>query len=148
MTKVFLILTVAVAATGSGLNAQEFNEASVGRSGGRATPAAQQAVTSPVSRGDDEKAIKALLDTFIQAFNARNADATAATYTETAVVVDERGQRVEGRAAVRDQYAASFADNPGSTIGIQVELAPFPRPGDGTRGGPHDDHADRGRRRT
>ena len=110
-----------------------------GRAGGRD-------ISQAVDRGDDEKAIKARSRwSFVhKAFNAGNAEATAATYTETAVVVDERGERLEGRAAIRDQYAASFADNPGSTIAIQVRLAPFPRPGDGPRGGPHDDHAGRG----
>jgi uncharacterized protein (TIGR02246 family) len=120
MKKVFLILMVAMAATGSGLTAQESTTRAP------ADPAAaQEAVTPPLGRGDDEKAIKSLLDAFVKAFNAGNAEATAATYTETAVVVDEQGQRVEGRAAVRDQYAASFADNPGSTIAIQVDSLRF-----------------------
>ncbi len=82
-------------------------------------------MASPVGRADDEKAIQALLDTFVKAFNAGNAEAAAATYTDTAVVVDERGGQIEGRAAVRDQYAASFADNPGTTIAIQVDSLRF-----------------------
>ena len=125
MKKVFLILMVAIGATGSGLNAQESTNRAPADPAAAQTPAAQAAVTPPIGRGDDEQAIKALLDTFVKAFNAGNAEATAATYTETAVVVDERGERVEGRAAVRDQYAASFADNPGSTIAIQVDSLRF-----------------------
>ncbi len=89
-------------------------------------PAAQpEGVAPPVARGDDEKAIKALLDTFIRAFNAGDAAAAAATYSDTAVVVDETGERLEGRAALRSKYAASFADNPGSKITIHVDALRF-----------------------
>ena len=116
MKKVFLILMVAIVATGQGVNAQESTKRCA------ADPAA---VTSPLGRGDDKRAIQALLDKFVKAFNAANAEATAATYAETAIVVDERGERIEGRAAVRDQYAASFADNPRSTIAIQVDALRF-----------------------
>jgi uncharacterized protein (TIGR02246 family) len=116
MKKVFLILAVAIGATSPGLIAQESTQRA---------PTDPAAVTPPVGRGDDEQAIKSLLDTFVKAFNAGNADAAAATYTETAIVVDERGERVEGRAAVREQYAAAFADNPGSTIALQVDALRF-----------------------
>ena len=71
------------------------------------------------------EAIKALVDAFTKAFNAGDAKAVAATYTETALVVDERGGRVEGRGAIRDQYAASFADSPGSKIAIRVDSLRF-----------------------
>ncbi len=70
---------------------------------------------------DDERAIRTLLDAFTKAFNAGDADAVAATYTENGIVVDEQGGRTEGRAAIRDQYARTFADEPGSTIAIEVE---------------------------
>jgi uncharacterized protein (TIGR02246 family) len=125
MKKVSLFLMVAIVATGLGLSAGETTKPAPADPAVPQTPAAQAAVTSPAGRDDDERAIKALLDTFAKAFNAGNAEAAAATYTENAVVVDERGERVEGRAAVRDQYAASFADNPGSTIAIQVDALRF-----------------------
>jgi len=83
------------------------------------------AATTAAKRGDDEKAIRALLDSFTKAFDAGDAAAAAATYTETAIVVDEEGERIEGRAAIRDQYAASFAGNPGSKITIQVDSLRF-----------------------
>jgi uncharacterized protein (TIGR02246 family) len=118
MKKVFPMLLVASVATGMSLNAQETPK------GPPARPGAKQA-TAPAARPDDEKAIKALLDTFTKAFNAGDATAAAATYTETAIVIDEQGERTEGRAAIRDQYAASFADNPGNTIAIQVDALRF-----------------------
>jgi uncharacterized protein (TIGR02246 family) len=125
MMKVFLILMVAVSATGSRLKAQESTKRAPADPAAARTPAAQEAETPPLGRGDDEKAIQALLDAFVKAFNAGNAEAAAATYTETAVVADERGERVEGRAAIRDQYAASFAENRGSTIAIRVDSLRF-----------------------
>ena len=42
-----------------------------------------------------------------------------------ALVVDEEGERTHGRAAIRDQFAASFKNTPGSTIAIQVDSLRF-----------------------
>jgi uncharacterized protein (TIGR02246 family) len=121
MKKVSFMLIVAFVATGARLNAQGTTKSPA------KGPAAPQsaAATAPAARGDDAKAIKDLLDGFTKAFNAGDATAAAATYTETAIVVDERGERIEGRAAIRDQYAGSFTDSPGSTIAIQVDSLRF-----------------------
>ncbi len=74
-------------------------------------------------RGEDAAAIKALVDKFIKAFNAGDAEAAAATYAKSAIVVDEHGERTLGREAIRDRYAVSFADNHGEKIAIEaVEL--------------------------
>jgi uncharacterized protein (TIGR02246 family) len=125
MKKVFLVLMAAIGAGGSGLYATDSTKPATAEPVGAPAPPAQAAVTPPAGRGDDENAIKALLERFVKAFNAGNADATAATYSEKALVVDERGERVEGRAAVRDQYAASFAQGPGSKITIKVDSLRF-----------------------
>jgi uncharacterized protein (TIGR02246 family) len=78
-------------------------------------------VAAPSTRqADDARAIAALVASFTRAFNAGDATAAAATYAEDALVVDEQSERTEGRAAVRDQLAASFAESPGSTIAIKV----------------------------
>ncbi len=122
------MLAVATGASGSGLKAQQSTKSQPASGATKQTPAPETAavtVTPPAARGEDEKAIKALLDAFVKAFNAGNAEAAAATYTETAVVVDEEGERIEGRAAIHDRYNASFADNPGSTIAIKVDSLRF-----------------------
>jgi uncharacterized protein (TIGR02246 family) len=129
MKKLSLALVVAFAATGLGFKAQEPKQARPARpaaaqSATAAKPAAA-AAAAPAGRGEDEAAIKALLDAFTKAFNAGDANAAAATYTETALVVDEAGERIEGRAAIRDQYAASFVDNPGNTIAIEIDSIRF-----------------------
>ena len=91
-----------------------------------ATAGSTAKVSAPATRqADDAKAIAALVASFTKAFNAGDAAAAAATYAEDALVVDEQGERTEGRAAIRDRYAASFADNPGSTIAIQVDSLRF-----------------------
>ena len=75
--------------------------------------------------GDDEKAIAGLVAAFTKAFNGGDAAAAAATFAEDALVVDEHGERIEGRAAIRAGLAASFAENPGSTIAIKVDSLRF-----------------------
>ncbi|WP_435011908.1 YybH family protein (plasmid) [Tundrisphaera lichenicola] len=123
MKKVFLTLMVASVATSPGLNAQETKKGSPERP--EATNSTASAKHDEAARGDDEKAIKVLLDAFTKAFNVGDATAAADTYAETAIVVDEQGERTEGRAAIGDHYARSFADNPGSKISIQVEALRF-----------------------
>lgn len=76
-------------------------------------------------QAEDAKAITALLASFTKAFNAGDADAAAATYAEDALAIDEQGERTEGRDAIRDRLAASFADNPGSTIAIKEDTLRF-----------------------
>jgi len=126
MTRVSLMFVVALAATGLGLRAQELARKQPPQPGAPATRVAEKAVDAPLAgRLDDQKALKTLLDTFIKAFNAGDADAAAATYTETAVVATDTGERIEGRARIKQQYAAAFADNPGSTIAIQVDSLRF-----------------------
>ena len=91
----------------------------------RARPAAMR----NAGRGDDEKALAALVAAFTKAFNAGDATAAAVTYVEDALVVDEQGKRVEGRAAIRARLAAGFAESPGSTIAIAVDSLRFFGPG-------------------
>lgn len=117
MKKILLVILVAFGATGPRLNAQETKKDPSARPGAT--------VNTPPARVEDEKAIKALLAAFTKAFDAGDASAAAATYTETAIVVDQQGERTVGRAAIQAQYAASFANNPGSKISIQVDALSF-----------------------
>jgi uncharacterized protein (TIGR02246 family) len=83
------------------------------------------AAPKAAERGDDERAIRALVEAFTKAFNAGDAAAVAATYTDGAVVVEEDGQRFVGRSAIQGQYAATFADGPGARIAIKADLLHF-----------------------
>jgi uncharacterized protein (TIGR02246 family) len=89
-----------------------------------AATTAKVAKPSP-ERTDDASAIAALVASFTKAFNASDAAAAAATFAEDALVVDEQGQRTEGRARIQDNLAASFADNPKSTIAIKTQTLRF-----------------------
>ncbi|HEV3163296.1 MAG TPA: SgcJ/EcaC family oxidoreductase [Isosphaeraceae bacterium] len=128
MKKVFPMLIVAFVATGQGLNAQETKKGPPHPGAAQSTATAKAAATAPAAAGPDEKAIKALLDALIKAFNAGDATAAAATYTENAIVLNEQGDRIEGRAAIRAQYAASFAADPGATMVIHVDSLRFLAP--------------------
>jgi uncharacterized protein (TIGR02246 family) len=76
-------------------------------------------------RQADAKAIAGLVASFTKAFNAGDASAAAATFAEDALVVDEQGERTEGRAAIRDRLASSFADGAGSTIAVETDSLRF-----------------------
>ncbi|MCU1376842.1 MAG: hypothetical protein JWO68_4128 [Actinomycetia bacterium] len=82
-------------------------------------------VAPATARPDDTKALATLVASFTKAFNAGAAAAAAATFAEDALAVDEQGERAEGREAIRDRLAASFADSPGTTISIKVEALRF-----------------------
>ena len=114
MRSVNLFLGVVLLGTCSVLAAQE-SPRRENASGTAATEARQQ----------DEKAIAALVAAYTKAFNAGDAAAVAATFADDALAIDEHGERTEGRAAIRDQLAASFAAEPGTTIGIKVDELRF-----------------------
>ncbi len=76
-------------------------------------------------RPDDSKALASLVASFTKAFNAGDAATAAATFAEDALIVDEQGERAEGRKAIRDRLAAAFADSPGTTIFMKVDALRF-----------------------
>src|SRR3954447_7764921 len=91
-----------------------------------AKAAARPTVAAPLTRQDDDaKAIAALVASFTKAFNAGDATAAAATFAEDALVVDEEGERTEGRDAVRDRLAGAFDDSPGRPIAIKGDTLRF-----------------------
>ncbi|MGE3818824.1 MAG: SgcJ/EcaC family oxidoreductase [Isosphaeraceae bacterium] len=73
----------------------------------------------------ERRAIEEVVEAFTRAFNAGDARAAAATFTEDALVVDEDGGQIEGRDAIRERLAESFAENPGAKIEIQTESVRF-----------------------
>lgn len=122
MNKILPLFALALVASGPGLLAQSPVPAPTVVPT-IAAPKVDAPATAP--RLADEKAVESLLAAFVKAFNAGDAEAAAATYSGSALVVDEHGARTEGRAAIKDQYAGSFAENPGSTIAIEVEALRF-----------------------
>jgi uncharacterized protein (TIGR02246 family) len=115
MRPVCLLLGALLVGTCLVLNAQE----------SRVNEKTPSAATTTAKPSVDEKAIADLVAAFANAFNVGDATAAAATFADDALVVDEHGERTEGRAAIRAQLAASFAGNPRSTIAIKVNSLRF-----------------------
>ena len=138
MRPISICFGVVVLAICQGSGAQQSSEGKL-RSG-RAAAAGQA-----TRQADDAKAIAALVASFTKAFNAGDAAAAAATFAEDALVVDEQGERTEGRAAIRPSSPRRSRTIPAARSRSRYRLAAFPRPRHGTRGGPDNDHTGRGR---
>jgi uncharacterized protein (TIGR02246 family) len=69
-------------------------------------------------RPDDERAIREVAEAFKRAYNAGDAKAVAALYTDDAEIIDESGDRIHGRPAIQDAYGAIFDERKGATIEI------------------------------
>ncbi len=88
-------------------------------------PAAAAAAPQPADRSADEKAIRDLDAASAKAFDAGDADAYAAFYTEDAVLITEDGERIEGRSAIAEYFTAIFQENPGDKIEFKTEAIRF-----------------------
>ncbi len=79
-------------------------------------------------RPEDEKAVRAMAESFTRAFAAGDAKGIAAMFSEDAEFVDEYGERTEGRGSIQDLYTSVFQARPGSTIAISIETLRFLSP--------------------
>jgi uncharacterized protein (TIGR02246 family) len=125
MKRVSILTVVALTATGLAASAHQATKKVAPRPAAAVAKVAEKTAAPVVDRAEDEKAIKTLVEAFTKAYDAGDAKAAAATYTETAVVVSEDENRAEGRATIEQQYADAFADSPGSTITIQTDSLRF-----------------------
>lgn len=64
----------------------------------------------------DEKAIRAAVDAFAQAFGKGDARAVAGLFTENGEAVAVDGDAIQGREALEGHYAARFAEIPGARL--------------------------------
>lgn len=69
----------------------------------------------------DEAAIQELVAEFVRAYNAGDAPALAALFTENARIKGEGEGDVTGRAAIEARFAERFKSAPGQTLAIQTE---------------------------
>ena len=76
-------------------------------------------------RSQDETAIKQVAETFTRAYNAGDAKAVAALYTDDAEVIDEFEEKIQGRPSIHEFYSAIFAERKGATIEIALETLRF-----------------------
>src|SRR5580698_5355123 len=83
----------------------------VGRqSDGPRKPAPGAPPAKSAARSDEEKAIRASVDAFAQAFQNNDARAIADLFTEDGEAVDAEGGTIEGRGALEAHYASRFAE--------------------------------------
>jgi uncharacterized protein (TIGR02246 family) len=76
-------------------------------------------------RPEDLKAIKQVTEAFTRAFNAGDAKAVADLYTDDAELIDEDGERIQGRPTIQDFYSALFNERKGATIEILLASLRF-----------------------
>ena len=76
-------------------------------------------VAAPQSQAERE--IRAFDDLYARDFNAGNAKALVARFTEDAEVIEDDGLRYEGRELIEERLAESLAASPGAKMVIEVE---------------------------
>jgi uncharacterized protein (TIGR02246 family) len=84
---------------------------------GRAQPAGD--------RSADEALIRANIDEFVKAYNARDAKAVAALFTPDGQIEDKSVDITEGREAIAQTFAALFAESPQKRIEVFVDSIRF-----------------------
>lgn len=92
--------------------------AQAGQGGASIAPSAAGASRTFTDRPQDEQALQALARAYAQAFDAANAGALGALFTENAELIDEQGERIQGRARIENFLGTVFKERPGATITI------------------------------
>jgi len=73
----------------------------------------------------DATAVGELLQAFIKAYNAKDAKALGALFTQNAEIQDEEGDMTVGRDAIVARFARSFSADGGDTLGVTTESFRF-----------------------
>jgi uncharacterized protein (TIGR02246 family) len=77
------------------------------------------------SGDDDRGAIRAVMDSFVSAFNAADPKAVAAHWTEQGEYIDEDGAAIQGREALEEGFTAFFERTPHAKAELQPESSRF-----------------------
>jgi uncharacterized protein (TIGR02246 family) len=78
-----------------------------------------------VPRAADEAAIRANVAAFVRAYNARDAKAVAKLFTPDALIVHKEDSTAEGRAAIEQDFKASFEAAPKKRLEVFVDSIRF-----------------------
>jgi uncharacterized protein (TIGR02246 family) len=81
---------------------------------------------SPTEQSRDVQAIGELLDAFVKAYNAKDAKALGALFTQNAEIQDEDGEVIRGRDAIVARYADTLRDSEGESLSMASESLRFP----------------------
>jgi uncharacterized protein (TIGR02246 family) len=121
------VLSSLIVALGLGLVMAQDPKAS------RTPSGAEGAGPAPVRDGagesDDLSAIRAVADSFLGAYRAKDATALGALFTEDAEIVDDQGEVTRGRSAIVERFAGLFAANEGGMLEVAVESTHLLSPG-------------------
>ncbi len=91
-----------------------------------AAPAVADEATKPDKRDDDRKAITAMVESYVAAFNRGDAKALAAHWSPTGQYISRNtGERISGRDALEKDFAALFADDKSSRLEVTLESLRF-----------------------
>lgn len=74
---------------------------------------------------NDEAQIRANIDAFVKAYNARDAKAVASLFSPNAQAIDEDGTTSQGREAIEKTFATMFAAEPQAQIKVDVSSIRF-----------------------
>jgi uncharacterized protein (TIGR02246 family) len=95
--------------------------------------ASPSAKADPAARGqsvpaEEEKAIRAVDETFVREYNRGGSKALAALFTDDAEAIEAEGDRYQGRERIERRFAETFAASPGVKIAIEVGSIRFLSP--------------------
>ena len=86
-------------------------------------------------RPEDEKAIRQLVDGFVEAYNGHEAAAIAALFTPDGTITDEDGNVTRGRAAIEKVFAGIFREHPKTRVEDAIETIRFVGPAEAVENG-------------
>ena len=69
---------------------------------------------------EDLAAIRAVANSFLEAYRAKDAAAIGALFTENAEIVDDDGEVTQGRPAIVERFAGLFEANEGGKLNVEV----------------------------
>jgi uncharacterized protein (TIGR02246 family) len=74
--------------------------------------------TVPVQRPEDRSALRSIAEAYARAYNAGDARALAALFTDDAEMIDDGGEHLRGRPMIEEVFRSTFKERPGATIQI------------------------------
>jgi uncharacterized protein (TIGR02246 family) len=111
-----------------GVGALMAQEAKPSRSPSSGTQGSQVTRPAGPETGNDIKAIRALSDAFLKAYNSKDAKALGALFTEGAEIENEKGEVTRGRSAIAERFSQLFAEGQGGKIKVSDETVRFLSP--------------------